>query len=461
MDNRLDAFFARLRSKKVFVIGIGVSNTPLIKLLLKKGVPVTVCDKKDAAALGSICDEIRSWGAKLLIGSDYPETFDADVIIRAPGVYFDLPALVAARKNGAVVTSEMELFFDYCPCPIYAVTGSDGKTTTTSIIAECLTKQGKLVHLGGNIGRCLFDKVEEMSHNDIAVVELSSFQLMSMRKSPDVAVVTNVNPNHLDIHKDMNEYITSKKNLFLHQNAFGRCVLNAENEITRSFASETRGQTVFFSSLKKVDNGVYLKDGKLVHVTNGEEEEIMAADEILLPGTHNMENYMAVFAAVWGVVDVKVMAEIARTFKGVEHREEFVRELDGVRYYNDSIATTPTRTIAALNALKKNVILIGGGYDKKIPFEPLGKPVVDTCKAVILFGDTSKKMGDAITAAPGYSAEKVPILYVGNMFEAVQKARSLAKSGDFVTLSPACASFDRYPNYETRGEEYKTLVKKL
>ncbi|HOP11842.1 MAG TPA: UDP-N-acetylmuramoyl-L-alanine--D-glutamate ligase [Oscillospiraceae bacterium] len=461
MDNRLDAFFAKLRSKKVVIIGIGVSNTPLIKLLLKKGVPVTVCDKKDADALGQICDEIRSWGAKLLIGDEYPEQFDADVIIRAPGVYFDSPALVAARKRGVVVTSEMELFFDYCPCPIYAVTGSDGKTTTTSIIAECLTKQGKLVHLGGNIGRCLFDKVEEMSHNDIAVVELSSFQLMSMRKSPDVAVVTNMNPNHLDIHKDMNEYITAKKNIYLHQNAFGRCVLNAENAITRSFAGEVRGQTAFFSSSNPVENGVYLKDGKLVHVTNGEEEEIMAADEILLPGTHNAENYMAAFAAVWGVVDVKVMSEIARTFKGVEHREEFVRELDGVKYYNDSIATTPTRTIAALNALKQNVILIGGGYDKKIPFEPLGKPVADTCKAVILFGDTAKKIGDTITATPGYNAEKTPIFYVGNMFEAVQKAHSLAKSGDFVTLSPACASFDRYPNYETRGEEYKTLVNKL
>lgn len=461
MDSRLDAFFARLRPKKVFVVGIGVSNTPLIKLLLKKGVPVTVCDQKDAVALGPVCDEIRSWGAKLLIGPDYPDTFDADVVIRAPGVYFDLPALAAVRKRGAAVTSEMELFFDYCPCPIYAVTGSDGKTTTTSIIAECLTRQGKLVHLGGNIGRCLFDQIEEMSHNDVAVVELSSFQLISMRKSPDVAVVTNVSPNHLDIHKDMNEYITAKKNIFLHQNAFGRCVLNAENEITRSFAAETRGQTVFFSSQNRIENGVYLKDGKLVRAANGAEEEIMAADEILLPGAHNAENYMAAFAAVWGAVDPKIMVETAKTFIGVEHREEFVRELDGVRYYNDSIATTPTRTIAALNALKKNIILIGGGYDKKIPFEPLGKPVVDTCKAVILFGDTAIKMGDAIKSTPGYNAEKVPIFYVGNMFEAVNKARTLAVNGDFVTLSPACASFDRYPNFEARGEEYKTLVKKL
>lgn len=462
MDNRLDSFFASLRGKKVYIIGAGVSNNPVAKLLLKKGVSVTLCDRKTREQLGAQYDELVSWGTKMLIGDSYPESFDADVIIRAPGVYYNHPALVDARKRGSVVTSEMELFFQFCPCPIYAVTGSEGKTTTTTIISEFLKKQGKLVHLGGNIGRGLFGIIEDISHSDVAVVELSSFQLMSMRTSPDVAVITNITPNHLDVHGAMEEYIDSKRNIFMHQQAFSRCVLNADNRLTASFVSEVRGEAMTFSRLEKPENGVYLRNDSMICLSRfGEDTPIMSAEDIFLPGDHNIENYMAAIAAVWGKVDAANIVSVAKSFRGVEYRQEFVRELDGVKYYNDSIATTPTRTIAALNAFKSNVILIGGGSDKKVPFTPLAKPLQQHAKAVILIGVTARKMADAITSDPDYNPQKLPVFFENDLPSAVEKARQLAVAGDIVALSPACASFDQYVNFEARGDHFRELVNNL
>lgn len=475
VDSRLESFFFYLKSKRVYVVGIGVSNNPLIRLLLKKGVPVSVCDKKTETQLGEAYAEIRSWGAAMLVGEDYPKDFsDADIIIRAPGVYFNDPVLTAARERGAVVTSEMELFFEYCPCPIFAVTGSEGKTTTTSIIAECLSRQGKLVHLGGNIGRGLFGIIENVSYNDVAVVELSSFQLLSMRASPEVAVITNITPNHLDIHGNMEEYIAAKKNIFLHQGAFSRCVLNADNAICASFSQQLRGEVSMFSAGGSaalngairnggaIYNGVFLENGVIYEAVHGQVSEIMSAADILLPGEHNVENYMAAFAAVSGRVERATMAKTAREFAGVKYRMQLVRELRGVKYYDDTIATSPTRvTGGCLRALKDNIILIAGGYDKKIPYEPLAEPVIKSCKALILTGDTSDKIEIAVKSHKDYDPAKLPIFREQNMEDAVKRAAAIAESGDKVALSPASASFDRYENFEKRGDHFDEIVNAL
>ena len=402
-------------------------------------------------------------GARLSLGNDYLKNLDVDVIFRTPGMRFNLPELEEARGKGIAVTSEMEVFFDLCPCPIYAVTGSDGKTTTTTIISELLKAQGRKVHLGGNIGRALLPLIEEISPDDVAVVELSSFQLISMRQAPDVAVVTNVSPNHLDVHKDMAEYINAKKNLFLHQNAFSRTVLNMDNQITAAFAEETRGQVLLFSRKAQPESGAYLaEDGMIMMAYHGEKIPVMPAAEIKIRGNHNIENYLAAISAVWGTVDVANIEKVAKSFGGVEHRAEFVRELDGVKYYNDSIATSPTRVISGtLSLYDEKIILIAGGYDKKIPFDVLGPVVVEKVKILILLGATADKIEAAVKGAPSYRQDQPVIIRVQNMQEAVRKARELAQRGDIVSLSPACASFDQYPNFETRGVHFKQLVNDL
>ena len=422
MSTTVNRFFDSLLGKHVAFIGIGVTNTDTIKLFARKGVHVTACDKRSREQLGAICDEYEALGVSLRLGEHYLDTLDFDVIMRTPGMYFGHPKLVEARKKGIAVTSEMEVFFDLCPAKLFAVTGSDGKTTTT----------GKRVFLGGNIGRALLPLIDEITSDDYAVVELSSFQLISMRKSPDIAVITNIAPNHLDVHKDMQEYIDCKKNVLLHQNAFSRAVLNCDNEITDGLSPLVRGELLQFGRKSQPANGAWLdEEGYLSMRYYGETTRLLQAEEIRIPGLHNVENYLAAISAVWGVVPPAVIREVARTFPGVEHRIEFVRELGGVKWYNDSIATSPTRTIAGLHAFDQKLIIIAGGYDKKIPFTPLG-PV----------------MG-------------MQILHVSGMEEAVQAARDAAKPGDIVSLSPACASFDLYRNFELRGQHYKALVNAL
>lgn len=460
-NSMLEAFYHSLKGKRVCVLGIGRSNTPLIKPFIEKGAAVCICDRRTRDQLGSVADEIESAGATLQLGETYLDRLEFDIIFRTPGIRYTLPQLDAARARGVAVTSELETFFDVCPCKIIGVTGSDGKTTTTTLIAEMLGREGYRVHLGGNIGRPLLPEIESIRPEDVAVVELSSFQLISMRSSPETAVVTNVSPNHLDVHKDMAEYIGAKKNILLHQNAFGRTVLNLDNALTASMVDDVRGALYLFSSKQPVEYGCFTDADGVVRMRDGAEHEIMRADEIFIPGTHNLENYMAAICAVWGLVPPEIIREVARSFTGVEHRIEFIRELDGVKYYNDSIATTPTRTIAGLNSFDHKVILIAGGYDKHIPFDVLGPKAVEKVKCLILMGVTADKIEQAVTSAPGYSAQEMPIVRVGSLEEAVQTARTRARRGDIVTLSPACASFDMFPNFETRGNIFKKLVTEL
>lgn len=463
MDKRIENFFKSMNGKKIAFCGIGTSNLPLIELFIKYGASVTACDRRTREQLGDSADVAQKAGAKLSLGDDYLKNLDVDIVFRTPGMRYYMDELVEMRNRGVVVTSEMEVFFDLCPCKIYAITGSDGKTTTTSIIAQMLQAQGKTVHLGGNIGKPLLPEIESIGYDDAAVVELSSFQLISMRKGPDVAVVTNLAPNHLDIHKDMQEYIDAKKNLVIHQGAFSRVVLNKDNEITNGFEPECRGRVLKFSRKSQLNNGAYLdENNNIVFADNGKKTVVMNIADIKIPGMHNVENYMAAISAVWGEVSVENIVNVAKTFAGVEHRAEFVREFEGVKYYNDSIASSPTRTaLGTLSLYNFKIILIAGGYDKKIPYDGLGPVICDKVKYLILMGATAPKIKAAVLNADNYSDGNPTIIEVSNMEEAVAKAREVAKPGDLVSMSPASASFDLYKNFDQRGKHFKSIVNGL
>lgn len=461
--SRADKFFNETKGSHVAFIGTGVSHFDLIKLFLSKGYRVTLCDKKNPEQLGESYDTLKALGAEFSLGENYLDAiYSCDFVFRTPGMYYNNPVIQDARKKGVVITSEMELFFDLCPCKIYAVTGSDGKTTTTTLISEMLSESGKTVHKGGNIGRALLPIIEDIKEDDVAVVELSSFQLLSMRESPDVAVITNIAPNHLDVHGTMEEYIDAKKNILLHQNAFSKTVLNLDNETTNKLSDLVRGKLVKFSRKNIPDCGTFLNENNvLCYNEYGKVTEIMNASEIKIPGIHNVENYLTAIAAVWGEVSIENIIKVAREFGGVEHRIEFIRERNGVKWFNDSIATSPTRVLAGLNSFNQKLIVIAGGYDKKIPFEPLAEPVNEKVKALILLGVTADKIQKAVTEYEGYNPDELKIYRVSTLEEAVAKADEISVSGDIVTLSPACASFDMYPNFEARGNHFKKIVKEL
>ena len=462
MLSAADKFFNDVCGKKIALMGIGVTNTELIKLLHKKGAVVTACDRRSRSELSEAARELEALGVSLKLGETYFDGLDADILFRTPGMNFHLPKLVEFKANGGIVTSEMEVFFDACPCPIIAVTGSDGKTTTTTLIAKILEEQGKTVHLGGNIGKALLPHVFEMDETDIAVVELSSFQLISMRGSPKTAVVTNITPNHLDVHRDMLEYITAKKNIFIHQNAFSRTVLGFDNDITAGFAPEVRGECMTFSLVREMEHGAWLDSGgSILFNSRGESTFIMNASDIRLPGRHNIANYLAAICAVWGLAEPKAMRKVAKEFGGVPHRIEFIRELDGVKWYNDSIATTPARAIAGLRSFERKIILIAGGYDKKIPYEPLAPEIISHVKLLILTGETGPKIEAAVLSHPDYTERSPGIVKAENLENAVKIARQAACKGDIVSLSPASASFDAYQNFEARGHHFKELVNTL
>ena len=457
MNERLSAYFNALRGKRIAVLGIGVSNRPLIRMLLARGLCVTACDKTPREKLDEEVLQLERDGAALHLGEGYLDGLDADVIFRTPGMRPDLPQIRRLTDRGAVLTSEMEAFFAVCPCRIIAVTGSDGKTTTTTLIAEILRHAGKTVWLGGNIGTPLLPRVGEMRPENVAVVELSSFQLMTMTQSADVAVVTNLAPNHLDVHRDMAEYVAAKQNVFLYQSADGLLVLNMDNAITNGFAEKARGRVVKFSRRGVPEHGVYLQDGVIFR----DGKKIMDASDIRIPGVHNIENYMAAACAVEGLASDADIDAVARSFAGVEHRIELVRELRGVRYYNDSIASSPSRTIAGLHSFDQKVILIAGGYDKHIPFDTLGGEICAHVKTLILCGATADKIRTAVTGAEAYAPGRPDILQADDLAQAVQLAKDAARPGDVVTLSPACAAFDQFKNFMVRGARFKELVRAL
>lgn len=457
MNESVDRYFETLKDQKVAVLGIGVSNRPLIRMLLSYGIRPLACDKTPREKLDAEVLELEAQGAVLHVGEGYLDGVEADVVFRTPGMHPNIPVLCKLRERGAAITSEMEVFFSVCPCRIIAVTGSDGKTTTTTLIAEMLKQAGKTVWLGGNIGTPLLPLAKQMQPEDFAVVELSSFQLMTMTQSADIAVVTNLAPNHLDMHKDMAEYVASKENVYLHQSDNGKVVLNMDNTITNGFAEKAKGTVQKFSRCKIPENGAYF-DGNAIF-RNG--VKVVDAADILIPGIHNVENYMAAVCAVEGLVSDDDIRHVAKNFGGVEHRIELVRELDGVKYYNDSIASSPSRTIAGLHSFDQKLILIAGGYDKHIPFDVLGPEVCQHVKLLVLCGATADKIREAVTNAPEYREGFPEILETSTLEAAVQLCHDRAEAGDVVTLSPACAAFDQFKNFMVRGETYKKLVKAL
>lgn len=451
-------YIESLRHKTVAVIGVGVSNTPLLELLLAEGIRVTACDKRSREQMGEQAEHLEQLGCELHLGADYLKDLDADVIFRTPGLRPDVPEIAACVDRGAVLTSEMEVFFEVCPCPIIAVTGSDGKTTTTTIIAELLRAAGKRVWVGGNIGHPLLCEADGMLATDYAVLELSSFQLMTMKHSPHIAVVTNLAPNHLDVHRDMAEYVAAKENIFRHQSGEDVAVFNADNDITAEQSHRAPGRARLFSRQDEVADGVFLRGEDIVCRSGGHERVVMTTGDIKIPGVHNVENYMAAIAAVDGLVPDEVIRDFAREFGGVEHRIELVRTYRGVRYYNDSIASSPSRTIAGLRSFHEKVILIAGGYDKHIPFDVLGPEIVEHVKLLVLCGATADKIRAAVENAPGYEPGKPEIRDVTPFTAAVEAARDRAQPGDVVTLSPACAAFDQFKNFAERGKFFKSIV---
>ncbi len=452
MVSAFETYFTSLKGKHIAVLGLGVSNRPLVRLLLEYGCTVTGCDKTPRESLEAEVLELERMGCALRVGEGYLDDLSADLVFRTPGMHPGNPALETLRSGGAVVTSEMEVFFEVCPCKIIAVTGSDGKTTTTSLIAKMLEQADKKVWLGGNIGTPLLPVCRQIASQDIAVVELSSFQLMDMERSPSVAVVTNLAPNHLDVHKDMQEYVEAKKNIFRFQSAADRLIVNADNAITDPFVGN--GKTQRFSRQRKVD-GVWLRDGVICRG----ETPVLDTSDILIPGVHNIENYMAAILAVEGLVDDETVRQVAKTFGGVEHRIELVRIKDGVRYYNDSIASSPSRTIAGLRSFDEKVLLIAGGYDKHIPYDVLGPEICAHVKKLFLNGATASQIEEAVLACD--APEKPQIVQCGDFASAVHAAAEAAHPDDVVLMSPASAAFDQFKNFMVRGAYFKKLVMEL
>ena len=451
--NKLDEFKYNVAGKNITVIGIGISNLPLIKYLVSLGANVTACDRRSAEDLGENYTELEKLGVKFNLGDGYLNNLSGDMIFKTPGMRYDVPELLKAKENGSIVTSEMEV----CPSHIIAVTGSDGKTTTTTLIHKMMTDAGYKTWLGGNIGNPLLTDTEKMKENDWVILELSSFQLHTMRKSPEIAVITNISPNHLDMHKDYKEYIDAKKNIMLYQNEGDTLIVNADNQVTADIGKSANGAVKYFSRNGMAD--VYL-DGNIIKRGI---VEILNIKDIKIPGMHNVENYMAAIAAVSGLVSKEVIVNVAKTFGGVEHRIELVRTLDGVKYYNSSIDSSPNRTINTLRVFPNKVIMIAGGKDKGIPYDEIGPALAEHVKVLILIGATSDKIQEALDAEINKTGngKDIEVIRATSYEDAVNTARSKAHDGDVVLLSPASTSFDMFRNFEERGNLFKKIVNEL
>lgn len=464
-NEKLKEFNQYLSGRKVAVIGLGVSNLPLIDYLYELKAQVTVFDRTEVKDLDrKIVRKITNYGMGMSFGENYlEELVGFDLIFRSPSCLPTNPYLVAEAQRGAIITTEIEMVIELCPCKIIGVTGSDGKTTTTTLISEILKAKEYHVFLGGNIGTPLFTKIGEMTPEDIVVLELSSFQLMDMKISPDVAVITNITPNHLDKHESMEEYIEAKKNIFKYQDENGLLVLNYDNEITKSFEQEAPGNVMFFSSKSKLPNGYIVDDNKIKYCENGLRSHILDTKEMKIRGVHNFENVAAALITTRDLVDSQTACETILKFKGVEHRLELVVQTkDRIKWYNDSVSSSPTRTMAGLNAFNlRNIILIAGGYDKNLDYTPLAKPIVENCKELILLGATSGKIEKAVKQELKNQDKKMKIHKCTDLRETVEVAKSIAVQGDIVLFSPASASFDLFKNFAERGKMFKKYVKEI
>ena len=462
-NEKLKEFNEYIRFRKVAVIGLGVSNLPLLDYLYEKKAQVTVFDERNIDEIPQdIINKINTYEFKYAFGKNCLENLKGfNLIFRSPSCLPTKPELQEEANRGAIVTTEVEMLMEMCPCKIIGVTGSDGKTTTTSMINAILQKAGYNTFLGGNIGTPLFTRLPEIKPDDIVVLELSSFQLMNMHVSPDIAVITNITPNHLNIHKDYEEYIEAKKNIFKNQNENGILILNYDNDITRSCAKETKGKVIFFSSKEKLDNGFIVDKNVIKECEDKVRKHILNTDEVILRGNHNFQNIATALAATKALVDIDIAVQAIKEFKPVEHRIEFIREIDGVKWYNDSASSSPTRTLSGINAFKENIILIAGGYDKNLDYKPLAKPVVEKVSSLILIGQTAEKIFDAVKGEAEKENKKIDIYMCDSLEQTIEIAKKSAKKGDVVLFSPASASFDMFKNFADRGEKFKNLVNNI
>lgn len=463
INEKLNEFNDYIRFRKVAIVGLGVSNLPLVEYLYEKKANVTVFDERDIDSISKdIMDKITTYGFGFHFGEDALKNLKGfNVIFRSPSCLPTRKELVDEANNGAIVTTEVELLMKMCPCKIVGVTGSDGKTTTTSLINAILKKAGYNTFLGGNIGTPLFTKLPDMRPEDILVLELSSFQLMGMEISPDIAVITNITPNHLNIHKDYEEYIEAKKNIFKYQDEKGVLVLNYDNEITRNCEKEANGKVIFFSSKNKLDNGYIVDEDVIKECEDKIRKHILNVEDVILRGNHNYQNIATAIAATSSLVDIDTIVEAVKEFKPVEHRIEFIRELDGVKWYNDSASSSPSRTLSGINAFKEDIILIAGGYDKNLDYTPLAKPIIEKVKSLILIGQTSGKIFDAVKLELEKENKEIDIHMCESLEETIKLAKKVAKPGQVVLFSPASASFDMFKNFADRGNQFKELVKKI
>lgn len=463
INEKLNEFNNFLKGRKVAVIGLGVSNVPLIDYLRKYKAKVTVFDQRMIDDIDkSVMDKVVEYGMEFSLGNDYLSKLKGfDIIFRSPSCLPTTKELVEEENRGAIITTEIEMCLELCPGKVIGVTGSDGKTTTTTLIYEIIKAKGYNCYLGGNIGTPLFTKVEEMTPEDIIVLEMSSFQLMGMSISPSISVVTNVTPNHLDYHTDLEEYIEAKKNIFKHQSENDLLILNFDNPITREFAKEAKGKVIFFSDQVRLDNGYIVDEDKIKFCENNLRKHIINTKDTPLIGKHNYQNICAAIAATSTLVDEETVKKVISTFTGVHHRLELVKtSTRKVRWYNDSASSSPTRTISGIKAFEKKVILIAGGYDKNLDYTPIAKPIVDGVKTLILMGATKNKIFSAVTNELNAQGKTLDIYEAFSLEEAIDIADEVSAVGDIVLFSPASASFDMFKNAYDRGDKFRNAVQR-
>ena len=463
INKRLVEFENYIKGRKVAIIGLGVSNLPLIDYFHDKKSIVTVFDSREIGEIPKeIIDKVTNYAMEMSLGKSYLNKLRGfDLILRSPSCLPTVPELEEEANRGAIVTTEVELFMKMCPAEIIGVTGSDGKTTTTTLISEILKKAGYNCYVGGNIGTPLFTKLNEIMPDDKVVLELSSFQLMGMEVSPNISVITNITPNHLNVHKDYEEYIEAKKNIFKYQDRDGIVILNYDNEITRNCSAEVKGKVIFFSSKEKLDNGYIVDDDVIKECDDKLRKHIVGTKELTIRGKHNYENICAAIAATRTLVDISTAIEVIKTFPGVEHRIEFVKEINGVKWYNDSASSTPSRTISGLNAFDEEIVLIAGGADKNLDYTPIAKPILDKVKTLILMGQTSGKIFDSVKAEEENENKEINIYMVNSLSQAVILAKRYSVPGQVVLFSPASTSFDMFKNMYDRGHQFKDIVNKM
>lgn len=463
INRKLEEFNKYISNKKIAIIGIGVSNIPLLDYFHQNNAKVTIFDRKTLDILDNkVVEKISKYNIDYSLGENYLSKLSGfDIIFRSPSCRPDTKELVEEAKHGAIITSEIEMLIKLCPGTVIGITGSDGKTTTTSLTYAILKEKGYDCYLGGNIGIPLFTKLNEMTPESIVVLELSSFQLMNMEISPNISVITNISPNHLDIHKSYEEYIDCKKNIFKHQSSDGIVVLNADNEITNKMKSEANGKVIMFSSKQRLDNGVIYDNKTIKSCEDGLRRHVIDVKNVKLRGIHNYENICAAIAATSSLVDIDTQIKAITKFAGVEHRLEFIREINGVKWYNDSIGTSPSRTIAGLNSFDEKIVLIAGGYDKHLDYTPIAKPIVENVSALILVGATTEKIYEAVTKELKAQNKDMPIVKCTTLEETISIANKIAKPGEVVLFSPASASFDMFKNFAERGDLFKKLVNNI